>query len=64
MEEHDIATMEEIKGFWTEVLRDEEVKLSERFKASELLTKTYDGDDDTSETIKIEISKDLKEWSG
>lgn len=56
--------MEEIKGFWTEVLRDEEVKLSERFKASELLTKTYDGDDDTSETIKIEISKDLKEWSG
>ncbi len=62
MEENDIATMEEIKSFWTEVLRDEEQKLSDRFKASELLTKTYDGGDDTG-VVKIEISKELKEWS-
>ena len=54
--------MEEIKSFWTEVLRDEEQKLSDRFKASELLTKTYDGGDDTG-VVKIEISKELKEWS-
>lgn len=62
MEENDIATMEEIKSFWTEVLRDEEQKLSDRFKASELLTKTYDSGDDTG-VVKIEISKELKEWS-
>ncbi|WP_018659897.1 terminase small subunit [Allofustis seminis] len=36
-----IADMQEVKEFWTNVVRDDENTLNERIKASELIAKTY-----------------------
>lgn len=35
------AQVEEVRQFWTTVMRDNAAKISERLKASELLAKTY-----------------------
>ena len=36
-----IADMQEVKEFWTSVVRNDENTLNERIKASELIAKTY-----------------------
>ena len=49
-----VADMSEIKAFWTEFLRDDNLEPKERLKSSELLAKTYGAFLD-----KLEINQDI-----
>lgn len=40
LESHRIASMEEVKEFWSNTIRDNELDLKDRLKASELIAKT------------------------
>lgn len=64
-----IAQVEEVKTFWTDIMRDDNYKITDRLKASELLAKTYaifsehNQDTNTNITIKITGEEDLKKLS-
>lgn len=61
-----IADMQEVKEFWTNLLRDKETDTKDRLKASELIAKTNGAFLDRIENsgiIKIDIANELKEWS-
>lgn len=40
LESHTIADMQEVKEFWTNALRDDEIEFKDRLKASEFIAKT------------------------
>lgn len=54
-EDKRIANMKEVKEFWTNILRDEEIKMSDRLKASEYIAKTNGAFLD-----KVEINGEMK----
>ena len=61
-----IADMQEVKEFWTNVLRNKAADLKDRLKASEFIAKTNGAFLDRIENsgiIKIDIADELKEWS-
>lgn len=49
------AQMEEVRQFWTATMRDENMKPSDRLKASELLAKTYG-----AFLERVEVDADVK----
>lgn len=55
VENNRIADIKEVKEFWSEVLRDKEVKLQDRLKASEYIAKTNGAFLD-----KVELKGELK----
>jgi len=68
-----IADMEEVKNFWSEVLRGdvngEKVQLRDRIKASELIAKSNGAfitkiEELDSREIIITMSDELKDWGG
>ena len=61
-----IADMQEVKEFWTNILRNKAADSKDRLKASELIAKTNGAFLDRIENsgiIKIDIADELKEWS-
>ena len=65
-----IASMTEVKEFWTNILRNEEVEFKDRLKASEYIAKTnaafiekVESKNKNDSTIRIKLEGDLKEWS-
>ena len=40
LESHTIADMQEVKEFWTNALRDDEIEFKDRLRASEFIAKT------------------------
>lgn len=66
LDKNTIADMQEVKEFWTNLLRDKETDTKDRLKASELIAKTNGAFLDRIENsgiIKIDIANELKEWS-
>lgn len=70
LETNRIANMTEVKEFWTNILRNEEVEFKDRLKASEYIAKTnaafiekVESNNKNDSTITIKLEGDLKEWS-
>lgn len=70
-----IADMEEVKAFWSGILRGElddmklEVKLRDKIKVSELIAKTNGAfinnlEDTVPKEIRITMSEEIKRWGG
>lgn len=52
IEKATIATVKKVQEFWTEILQDEDIKMDNRIKASELLVKSQGGFVDKKE-VKV-----------
>ena len=70
LESDRIANMTEVKEFWTNILRDENIEFKDRLKASEYIAKTnaafvekVESNNKNDSTIRIKLEGDLKEWS-
>ncbi len=56
-----VAQLEEVREFWTDTMRSEEHKVTDRLKASELLGKTYGAFLDRVEMdVNAHLSKELQ----
>jgi phage terminase small subunit len=61
-----IADMQEVKEFWTNVLRNKAADPKDRLKASELIAKTNGAFLDRVEhsgDIKVELAGEVKDWA-
>lgn len=65
-----IVTMEEVKRFWSETIRDGQADLKHRLKASEYIAKTnaafiekQEVKADVDATITVKMEGELDEWS-
>ena len=59
LEKSTIADMEEIKQFWSDMVRDKEIKPTDRLKASELIGKTNGAFIDKVESTTIDLTKTM-----
>ncbi len=63
-----IASMKEVKEFWTKVLLDETEDIKNRMKVSEYLAKTNAAfvdkvDADVNSAIEVELSGSMRSWA-
>ena len=61
LESNRIATMQEVKEFWTNFLRSEDIEPKDRLKASEFIAKTNGAFLDRVEQTNIDIVIDIEE---
>lgn len=60
----EVADMDEIKRFWTRILRDKDAKVAERLKVSELLAKAEGAVDAPEAPFKVILSSEANEYAG
>jgi len=70
LEDDRIVSMEEVKRFWSDTIRDTEADLKHRLKASEYIAKTnaafiekQEVKSDVDATITVKMEGELGEWS-
>jgi phage terminase small subunit len=66
LESDRIVSMEEVKRFWSDTIRNEEVDYKHRLKASEYIAKTnaaFIEKQEVDSKMSITIEGDVKEWA-